>query len=240
MSIDTPPTATRSPTVPPPAARARRRRRWPPWLIGLVALVVVVGAAGQMIAGQQPAADPSAAMTPAPRLVARGRVVPVRQARVGTIGGGVITRLAVPVGQPVTERQEVATVRSASGAVEALTAPWAGTIMALPASLGDTVAPGATVAVVGDLTRLEVKTTDVDEFLINYVHADQPVTLTIEALERGDLTGYVRQVAIYPTVTATGDEHYPVDIALNEAPTGLRPGMSARVIFVEVAGRRER
>ena len=45
-----------------------------------------------------------------------------------------------------------------------LVAPWRGTITDIPVHVGDTVPVGAVVASMGDLSRLQVETTDVDEF----------------------------------------------------------------------------
>jgi hypothetical protein len=43
--------------------------------------------------------------------------------------------------------------------------------------------------------------------------------------------GQVRSVAIEPTRSSTGDDHYPVTIDLLEIPAELRSGMNVRVRF---------
>lgn len=151
------------------------------------------------------------------------------QARVGTLTGGIVASISVDVGELVGEQQEIARVRSAAG-VEVLTAPLRGTITGIPVHVGDTALPGTMVATVGDLSRLHVETTDVDEFLIARVRPGQRVTLTIDALER-QASGQVRTVALEPVTTTAGDEHYPVTIDLAEVIAELRPGMTVRILF---------
>lgn len=147
----------------------------------------------------------------------------------GTIAGGVAASIAVDVGEPVGEQQEIARIRGAAG-VEVLVAPIRGTITGIPVHVGDTVIAGTIVATVGDLSRLQVETTDVDEFLIARVRPGQRVTLTIDALER-EVAGQARTVALEPVVAAGGDQHYPVVIDLAEVIPELRPGMTVRVLF---------
>ncbi|MBI2322532.1 MAG: HlyD family efflux transporter periplasmic adaptor subunit, partial [Chloroflexi bacterium] len=136
----------------------------------------------------------------------------------------------VEVGEAVREQQEIARVRGPGG-TEVLVAPWDGTITSLPVQVGDTVLPGALIATVGDLSRLQVETTDVDEFIIAYVRRGQAVTLSVDALDGRLLRGRVRSVALEPQRSAEGDEHYPVVIDLAEIPVELRPGMTVRVNF---------
>lgn len=211
-----------------PLARPR------PWILAtiitvlLIALVAVVA----QLQTQQPATPvPTAEPAPAPpALNARARIAPVRQARIGTLSGGVIATLSVQVGQTVEEQQEVARVRQATG-TEVLTAPWSGTITGIPVSVGDTVLPGTTIAYLSDLSRLQVETTDVDEFIIASIHAGQAVTLTVDALEEREYSGVVRTVGLQQQPNDTGDAHYPVTIQINGPTADLRPGMSARVYF---------
>ena len=165
------------------------------------------------------------------KLTARGQIKPAAQARVGTIGGGVLNRLVVEVGDPVSDQQEMARVRGLDG-TEIVTSPLRGTVTAVLAHMGDTLGPGATIATVGDLSRLQIETTDVDEFLISNVRKDQAVTVFVDALERS-LPGRVRTVALQPIVASSGDEHYPVVIDLLDSTDTLRLGMSVRIRFAD-------
>ena len=90
-------------------------------------------------------------------------------ARIATLTGGVVTSLPVRPGQWVGEQQEIARIRLPGGALEVLTAPWPGAVTGVQVNLGDTVLPGAIIATLGDLGRLQVETTDVDEFIIRHV-----------------------------------------------------------------------
>lgn len=215
------------------SARLHPRHRQAAALAIVVALLGLVGgvAVGQRLVGP-PASPPAPAPAPASlKLTARGQVRPVAQARVGTLGGGVLTRLIVEPGDAVNDGQEIARVRGPGGN-EIVTAPFSGTVTGLLARFGDTLAPGAPIATVGDLRRLQVETTDVDEYLIPYVSRGQTVTVVVEALD-DELAGRVRTVALEPTRTRLDDEHYPVTIELLETPANLRPGMTARIRFGE-------
>jgi biotin carboxyl carrier protein len=164
------------------------------------------------------------------KLIARGEVQALAQARVGTLSGGVVVRVAIKAGEAVQEQQEIARVRGPAG-VEVLTAPWAGTITSVPVQAGDSVAPGAAVATIGDLARLLVKTRDVDEFLIKDVAPGQPVALTVDALEGQVLRGVVRAAALQPEAGTGGDSHYPVLVDLVDWTPQMRLGMTVRVNF---------
>ena len=200
------------------------------WIgVGLLALLIVV-----QIVRQLPSSQPVATPTPTSqgRYIAHGVVTPVSQARVGTLTGGVLFKQSVEIGASVEAQQEIALVRGPSG-TEQLTAPFAGTITGVLAHTGDTLVPGAGVMTIADLTRLQVETTDVDEFVIGHVRAGQTPMLQIEALERREITGRVRTVAPQPQTTAAGDQHYPVTIDLGGSQPDLRPGMSVRITFSE-------
>ncbi len=208
----------------------RFSRRRAVWIGGAVlALLIVV-----QIARQLPSPQPVATPTPSTqgRYIAHGVVTPISQARVGTLSGGVLFKLSVDIGARVESQQEIAQVRGPSG-LEQLMAPFDGTVTGILAHTGDTLVPGAGVMLVADLTRLQVETTDVDEFLIGHIRAGQAPNLQIEALDRRELTGRVRTVGLQPQTTTGGDQHYPVTIDLGGSQPDLRPGMSVRITFFE-------
>jgi multidrug resistance efflux pump len=207
--------------------RVPRRLIW----IGAALLAVLVLV---QIVRQLPSSQPAATPTPLSqgRYIAHGIVTPVSQARVGTLSGGVLSRQSVEIGARVEAQQEIAQVRGPGG-LEQLTAPFDGTVTGVLAHTGDTLVPGAGVMTIADLTRLQVETTDVDEFLIGHVRPGQTPALQIEALDRRELTGRVRTVALQPQSTTAGDQHYPVTIDLGGQQPDLRPGMSVRITFSE-------
>ena len=108
-----------------------------------------------------------------------------------------------------------------------LTAPFNGTLAALEIDLGDYVQPGVPVAIVADLSRLHVETTDLSELDVTEVSIGAVCTVSIEAL--GDQAeGRVIHIAQLPTMLG-GDVVYAATIELDTIPEGLRAGMSAEV-----------
>ena len=105
--------------------------------------------------------------------------------------GGVVSQLSVGIGSGVVENQEIARVRAPDGSISIVTAPWQGTVTNLPVNAGDTVQAGATIASVGDVSRLKIETDDVDEFLVTRFRVGQPVTVTVDAIEGRELAGRI-------------------------------------------------
>jgi hypothetical protein len=220
----------------PAAGAPRRRRRTRLIGLGLVAALTVVAAA--LLA--RAAGGPGAAATTAPPPTqvpydARGKVVPAAQARIVSLQGGVVRSLRGRPGTAVVEREELGRIETATGGVEVLVAPFAGTLLSVPVQVGDGLLPGALVAAVGDLTALRVETTDVDEYLIASLRVGQPVEVVVDALgatgRSGTLAGRVAGITLLPQAAANGDQHYPVLVALDQADPALRPGMTARLRF---------
>ena len=212
--------------------RWRRLPRLVRWGVPVLVLVLVILQVVRQLSPSEPAQPVSATPLAAARLIAHGVVAPASQARVGTLGGGVLLGLNVTIGEKVEAQHELARVRGAAD-VEVLSAPFAGTVTGLLAHTGDTLVPGAGVLMIADLSRLQVETTDIDEFLIGHVRAGQSLALQIEALDRRELTGLVRTVALQPQSTPGGDQHYPVTIDLGGVVPELRPGMSVRITLAD-------
>jgi multidrug efflux pump subunit AcrA (membrane-fusion protein) len=117
----------------------------------------------------------------------------------------------------------------AAYAASRLTAPFPGTVAALKVSVGDYVGPGFLVAIVADLTRLHVETTDLSELDVSAVAVGQECTISLDALGE-DVPGRVLSVSPLPT-TLGGDVVYAATVELESIPAGLRPGMTAEVRF---------
>jgi HlyD family secretion protein len=201
------------------------------WIgVGGLAVVaaLVLGSGAVSGPAETPAAQPAPVRLP---YDARGRIVPALQARVATIRGGVVRELPRVAGARVAARDELARLEAADGSIEVLSAPYGGTVLTVPVQLGDTVAPGQQVAVVGDLRELRVETTDVDEYLINRVEIGQPVELTVDALPGRTLNGRVVAVSLVAQAGAGGRLHYPVTVTLDRSDPSLRPSMTARLRF---------
>jgi multidrug efflux pump subunit AcrA (membrane-fusion protein) len=207
------------------APRKRRRRRFLIWIAVAAAISLLAGGALMRTASTPPAAPAPASQA----LTAHGIVQPVARASIATMNGGVVEQLAVQVGQRVEAQQLMARV-SLPGQAELLAAPWAGTVMGLNVHLGDTLMPGTTIATIGDLSRYQVETTDLDEYLIGYVTPGQPVTMTVEALDQAQVRGFVKTVALQQQQSASAS-NYPVVIDLAGSNPSLRPGMTVRITF---------
>ncbi len=110
-----------------------------------------------------------------------------------------------------------------------LTAPFSGTVAALEATVGDYLPPGFIVAIVADLTRLQVETTDLSELDVSAVSVGQECSISIEALGE-DVPGHVLRVSPLPTILG-GDVVYAATVELDSIPAGLLPGMTGEVRF---------
>jgi multidrug resistance efflux pump len=159
------------------------------------------------------------------------------QARVATIQGGVVRDLPRPPGTRVQARDELARIEARDGSMEVLSAPYAGTVLSVPVQLGDTLLPGAQIAIVGDLSQLRVETTDVDEMLIGRLEVGKPVEMTVDALPGRTLNGRIQAISLIAQPGSGGRLHYPVTIALDRTDAGLRPSMTARLRFAGTTSR---
>lgn len=117
--------------------------------------------------------------------------------------------------------------KAALATQSALTAPFDGTIVSVDIAPSETVVPGGTVIVLGDLSQYVIETTDLSERDVTRVQVGQPVTVYIEALG-GEFSGRVSNVALTSN-TVGGDVVYKVTIELDDQPAGLLWGMSADV-----------
>lgn len=224
-------TALETRSIPETRAAAPRRRlsvSRRTVVFGVLALAIVV--AGLAAAGANSSAPKPVAPPAAPALMAHGTIEPVAKATIATLNGGVVRALRVQVGQTVDAGQAVATLATPAG-TEVLVAPWRGTVMGLDARLGDTLMPGAVVATLGDLSRYQVETTDVDEYLIGQIEPNQLVTVTVEALDGRKLEGVVDTVALAQRTSIGGVVNYPVVIRLVDSDPNMRPGMTVRILF---------
>src|SRR5262249_23004376 len=117
-------------------------RPWPrraPWLAlasALLVALVVGGVAWVAMAHQTQQAAIAGRPTAASKLISRGQVRPIAQAKVGTLLGGRVLQLGVQVGDAVLGESELARVRGPDGTVEVLTAPWRGRVTSVPVHEG--------------------------------------------------------------------------------------------------------
>lgn len=109
----------------------------------------------------------------------------------------------------------------------ALLAPISGTVASVDISPGETVTPGLIVITIGDLTKMQIETTDLSERDVPDVKIGQSATIYIDALDQevGGTVSYIAEQAS----SIGGDVVYEVTIKLDEQIPGLRWGMSAEI-----------
>ncbi|MFO7696369.1 MAG: HlyD family efflux transporter periplasmic adaptor subunit, partial [Anaerolineae bacterium] len=112
-----------------------------------------------------------------------------------------------------------------------IVAPFDGVIAQVQARSGEAIGALQPVLVLADLSRLQVVTTDLSEVDVLKIRVGQPVRVVLDALAGQTLPGEVVHIA--PRSTGTSSVYYPVTIALDTVPEGLRWGMTAYIIFNE-------
>jgi len=108
-----------------------------------------------------------------------------------------------------------------------LTAPTGGTVTSLDVELGEMVNPGQAVAVLSDLTALEVDV-NLDETDVVRVSVGQEATVGVDAFPGVEMSGEVTYIAPKASTTS-GVVLYPVTIQLSSSDLPVRAGMTADV-----------
>ena len=112
-----------------------------------------------------------------------------------------------------------------------LLAPFDGVVSAVPASVGEWAAPGATVVELLDVSRWRIETKNVGELQIGRVRVGQEILVRVNAFRDETLHGHV--VTIAPVaVVQQGDTTYTLMIELEPTDLNLRPGMTVQVEIV--------
>jgi HlyD family secretion protein len=126
---------------------------------------------------------------------------------------------------------QVAQAQAALAAAEAtldrtkIRAPFAGTVAQIEVDPGDTASPGALIAVVGTLDRLQVRTIDLTELDVARVAVGQSASVEPDGLPDVKLGGSVLRID-KQSVDYRGDVTYPVIIELQDTDPALRWGMT--------------
>ncbi len=110
-----------------------------------------------------------------------------------------------------------------------LVAPFDGTVVALNAVVGQFVQSSQPVAILADLTSLQIETTDLSERDISSIRDGQTAKLHIDALDM-DVAGEVKQISPLAEMV-DGDVVYKTILKLDAQPDGLLWGMSVDVLF---------
>ncbi len=127
----------------------------------------------------------------------------------------------------IERAQAAVDILKAQIAQATLVAPIAGTVASVEISPAEVATPGQIMIVLGDLSRFQIETTDLNEKNVPGIKVGQPAEVYIEALD-GNFSGKVADIARI-SETVGGDVVFKVTIELDEQPEGLRWGMSADV-----------
>ena len=109
-----------------------------------------------------------------------------------------------------------------------LSAPIAGQVAEVQVKAGEWASPGQTVLVIADFDHWIVQCDELTQDEIVALQPDQSVQVTLDALPELSLAGTVTQIGL--TYRDIRDEsRFQAKIALDEAPPGLRWGMTSRI-----------
>jgi protein-L-isoaspartate(D-aspartate) O-methyltransferase len=111
-----------------------------------------------------------------------------------------------------------------------LTAPITGTVISIPAKVGEVVSAGAPIVVLADLEHYNIDAS-VAETDLARVQAGQDAVITVDALSDVRLQGKVIRVDWLPT-TNQGATSYGVKVEILSSNATLRPGMTATIEMV--------
>ena len=117
-------------------------------------------------------------------------------------------------------------------------APIPGTVTQLAIERGEIVVtgtmnnPGTVILTISNLSAMKVEA-DVDETDVSSVALAQPATIKVDAFPDLTLKGSVAEIANSPKIADAGTQeqqtNFEVDIAIENPPPSLRPGMTADV-----------
>jgi len=131
-----------------------------------------------------------------------------------------------------------ADARRAEAAVDALesskagltlTAPFAGTVASISATVGQQVSPGQVLVRVADTTAWEFKTTDLDESGIARIAVGDPATVTLDGVPGEQIEATVVRVGTYGEDRQGGIVYEVVVAPDGNVPDGIRWNMTATI-----------
>ena len=109
-----------------------------------------------------------------------------------------------------------------------LKAPFAGTVAALDARLGEQVGPGSPVVQLADLSAWQIETDDLTELNVVRVAEGAPASITFDAIPGLKVTGKVSRIKPLGE-NKQGDMTYVVIVAPDQVDPRLRWNMTASV-----------
>jgi multidrug resistance efflux pump len=112
-----------------------------------------------------------------------------------------------------------------------IVAPFSGTIGDILIREGQYAPAGQPIVLLGDLSGMQIETTDLNEKDIAGLKIGDKVMVTIDALPGVQMEGTIAQIA--PKSSKTTGVNYTVTIDLAQIPEGLRWGMTTLVGLVK-------
>ncbi|HET7375222.1 MAG TPA: efflux RND transporter periplasmic adaptor subunit, partial [Anaerolineae bacterium] len=149
------------------------------------------------------------------------------QAQVAALMAGATTEQVAVAEAAVAQAQAAVDQAQAIRTEAELVAPFDGTVADLPVQNAQYVTPGTPVVVLGDLTKLQIQTIDLNEKDIDGVVIGGKVSVTFDALPGQSIDGTVTRIA--PKSIESSGVNYTVTIDLGQIPDRLRWGMTALV-----------
>lgn len=110
-----------------------------------------------------------------------------------------------------------------------LLAPFPGTVSEILVRTDEWISPGIPVLIIGDLTHLQVETTDLNEIDMARIQINDPASISFDALSDVSISGKVVYIANKASSGLGVD--YKAVIALDSLPDQLKWGMTA---FVDI------
>ncbi len=193
------------------------------------AQLALVKAQATAIGAQVPSAQAAVAQAEAAQTAAQAQAGQAQAALDRLRAGPTAEELAVAEAAVARAREALLTAQAVRDQAT-LAAPFDGTVALIQVRPGEQVLPGTPVLMFGDLSAVQVETTDLDEVDVGRVQPGQRVSLTFDALPDKVLAGRVVRIASM-AAPGQGATAYTVVIAFDEIDPALRWGMTA---FVDI------
>ena len=108
-------------------------------------------------------------------------------------------------------------------------APFSGTIVEINAKSGEAIAAFQPVAILADLSELQIVTTDLSEVDVAQLKVGQSAEIVFDAISDRTFIGQIERIA--DKSNGISSVYYEVVLTLDEIPDELRWGMTAFIIF---------
>jgi HlyD family secretion protein len=100
---------------------------------------------------------------------------------------------------------------------------------------GETAMAGQPVISVGDLSRYQIETTDLDQSQLGGIVEGQAATVTFDALPKIRLPAHIVRIAPMAT-TGPGGTNFTLTLDLDQPEPGLRWGMTSTIELLPAGG----